>query len=152
MRYHIVNRCDQAPHAHHLPEDDIVLLVSKARVSEAELYATDPFLIDSGELASLGEEFSLAALNAYGISPSEFLVRPNRDSVYLSVEMGQGVALGSSLSQTGELSITKIPTGKKDNLICVWLKESADPRIDVYAEFLRNYFQQDESAMGREHN
>jgi len=131
-----------------LKELDIVLMVSKARVADSkdtrlETYASEPFLIDANEAASLSEEFSLNGMRAYGISPSELLVRSNRDSVYLSVELGQGVALGTSLSQIGQLSIIKIPTGKKDNLICVWREDTGDPRLEVYAELLREFFKQE---------
>ena len=130
-----------------LKEIDVVLLVSKAKVSDAEdsrleAYASEPFLIDADEIASFQGDFSLTGLKAYGISPTELLIRPNRDSVYLSVELGQGVTIGTSLSHTEHLSITKIPTGKKDNLICVWREDAQDPRIKVYADLLREFFQQ----------
>ena len=128
-----------------LKEIDIVLLVPKAQAgpskdAKPEAYASEPFLIDANELASLPEDFSLAGLREFGISPSELLIRPNRDSVYLSVELGQGIALGTSISQTEHLSITKLPTGKKDSLVCVWRKNAKDPRIRAYADLLCGYF------------
>jgi len=131
-----------------LKEIDIVLMVSKARAADLketrlETYASDPLLIDIGEIASLRGGFSLNGMQAYGISPAELLIRPNRDSVYMSVELGQGVALGTSLSQTGDLSIIKIPTGKKDYLTCVWREDARNPRIEAYAELLQEFFRQE---------
>ena len=130
-----------------LKEIDIVLLVPKAqagpsRDAKPETYAAEPFLIDANELANLRENFSLSGLREFGISPTVLLIRPNRDSVYLSVELGQGIALGSSISQTEHLSITKLPTGKKDNLICAWRENSKDPRAIAYANLLCGYFKQ----------
>jgi len=135
-------------HSLALKEIDIVLLVSKSRAPDSEdvrfeKFASDPLLIDISEIASLREGFSLAGMQGYGISPAELLIRPNRDSVYMSVELGQGVALGTSLSQTGHLAITKFPTGKADNLICVWREDEKNPRVEAYAELLQEFFQQE---------
>ena len=132
-----------------LKEADIMLLVSNTRAAaledaKLEGIKSEPLLIDAGEIANLREDFVLAGVRAYGISPAELLVRPNQDSVYLSVELGQGVALGTSICQTRDLSITKIPTGKKDNLICVWREDAQDPRIEAYAGLLQKYFQQEQ--------
>ena len=128
-----------------LKEIDIVLLVPKAQAgpskdAKPEAYASEPFLIDANELASMRENFSLDGMKEFGISPTVLLIRPNRDSVYLSVELGQGIALGTSISQTEHLSITKLPTGKKDKLICVWRGGSKDPRTKAYADLLCEYF------------
>jgi len=135
-----------------LKEIDIALLVSMTRVAvinDADLkaFASEPLLVDVNEIANLREDFYLAGMRTYGISPSKLQIRPNRDSVYLSVELGEGVALGSSISQTGRLSITKFPTGKKDNLICVWREDSQDPRIEFYAELLRKFFQKNHNDL-----
>ena len=131
-----------------LKEIDVVLLVSKSKVAvtedaRLETFASEPFLIDADEIAGLQEDFRLADMQVFGISPAELLIRPNRDSVYLSVELGQGVTIGTSLSHTEHLSITKIPTGQKDNLICAWREDAQDPRIQVYADLLREFFRQE---------
>ena len=128
-----------------LKEIDIVLLVPKAQAGPSkdatpEAYANEPFLIDANELASMRESFSLEGMKEFGISPTVLLIRPNRDSVYLSVELGQGIALGTSISQTEHLSITKLPTGRKDKLVCVWRRGSKDPRTKAYADLLCEYF------------
>ena len=128
-------------------EEDIMLLVSNTQVAASgdarlESFASEPLLIDVHEIRNMQEVFVLAGMQAYGISPTELLIRPNQDSVYLSVELGQGVALGTSICQTEDLSITKIPTGKKDNLICVWRDDIKDPRIEVYANLIYKLYQQ----------
>jgi len=128
-----------------LKEIQIMILVGKCRAENTEnadffAFSSDPLLIDIDEHESQKYSKDHEALLKYRLNPSEIIVRPNRDSVYLSVELGHGITIGSSISQVENRSIVRYPVGSNDKLICAWLKKESNPLVEAYAQSLHEAF------------
>lgn len=121
-----------------LKEIPVMLMASKNMAASAEnadfaYFASYPLIIDAEEQES--ESLTLEKASRFNITPSEIIVLPNRDSVYLSVELGHGITLGTSMSQTENRLIEKYSAGCTDKLICLWRKDERSHIAEKYAQF-----------------
>lgn len=128
-----------------LKEVSVMLMISKKRVETAEnvdfsAFAVEPLIIDEDELEYQWGDHDPNLPNRFGIIPSEIIVRPNRDSVYLSVELGQGITLGSNISQIKNREIECFPVGYMDELICLWRQDTSSDIMQTFAICLQDAF------------
>jgi len=73
-------------------------------------------------------------------------ITPNRDSVYIAVQTGEGIAVACTFSQLLE-GIVSIPTADSDTLVCACLETNRRKLIHRYMEFLREEFAKPENLL-----
>ena len=106
-----------------------------------EHYSGYPVWINS----FLGESFADTRARARqelkhaGLANTDIRVVTNRDSVYIAVETGEGIAISCMASQIPE-SIVNIPVRQVDTLACVSLKTNQRKLVRTYAEILKEEF------------
>lgn len=106
-----------------------------------ERYSGYPVWINS----FLGESFADTKARArhelklIGLTNTDIRVVSNRDSVYIAVETGEGIAISCMASQLPE-SIVNIPARQVDTLVCVSLKSNRRKLVRTYAEILKEEF------------
>jgi DNA-binding transcriptional LysR family regulator len=104
------------------------------------VFATLPFLINAleGESHAVTVKRAQAELQPYYFAPKEIVVLPNRDSIYTEAELGRGVFLSSSMTQTSQSeTLLRFDTGVTEGLYCVWRGGDAAGYIGQYARQLQ---------------
>ncbi|SHI03946.1 DNA-binding transcriptional regulator, LysR family [Sporobacter termitidis DSM 10068] len=107
------------------------------------IFESRPLLIDAFEgenqiatVARAGNE-----LAPYKFEPKEIIVLPNRDSIYTEAELGRGIFLSSSMSQTIQNgSLARFDTDVLEGLFCVWRTSNSTFYIEQYAKQLRREY------------
>lgn len=82
-----------------------------------------------------------------GLKNEKILVVPNRDSVYTSVETGNGIAISCSFSQV-PTDIAMLPTCAADTLVCACLESNRRKLVHRYMEILRQCFARQAEQLG----
>ncbi len=119
----------------------------------------------SSEIAASGEEMSVSNLSRYplwinsfseesvaetrarakremrilGLTNKDILIAPNRDSVYIAIQTGEGVAI-SCMSNKAPEGISSIPTNAYDSLVCVCMETNRRKLVQVYMNYLEEAF------------
>lgn len=107
-----------------------------------QTFANSPFIIDAFEGESETETRSRAAheCQMYGLTPSEIIVVPNRDSVYTAAQIGQGIIVATSMSRW-QKGLVCYPTDAEEELLCVWREADPTGLLDRYAAALQDEYQ-----------
>lgn len=74
-----------------------------------------------------------------GLTCKDIQIAPNRDSVYIAVQTGEGIAI-SCMSNKAPEGISSIPTNAYDSLVCVCLESNKRKLVQTYMQFLEEAF------------
>ena len=129
----------------HMP---LLLMVSgkNPRVSPDATYldfAQEPFIEDVFGGESLENTMARARRTASrcGLSPSDYIIVPTRDSANMAAESGRGVIVGTCLSLAYSASnVSVYPTLARETLICLWRAEQENIFVQKYAKCLQKAY------------
>lgn len=128
-----------------------VIMVSpdNPNVSEDATYLdfkNEPYLADKFEYESQ-EAFDKRInreLEMCELTPAKILALPNRGAVYSSAEAGEGILLGSEISQISRGSnLMRYRTGTVEYISCVWQKKEPNVMVRKYVEHLKKAYGND---------
>lgn len=76
-----------------------------------------------------------------GLTNKNIQIAPNRDSVYIAIQTGEGIAI-SCMSNKAPEGISSIPTNSYDSLVCVCHESNKRKLVQTYMQFLEEAFQE----------
>lgn len=102
-----------------------------------------PLLINSFFSESVSETRARARreMRILGLENRVIKTTPNRDTVYISVETGEGIAISCMENKAPE-GIGSIPTNAYDSLVCVCLESNKRKLVRTYMDYLGDAFHQ----------
>lgn len=123
----------------------VVLLVSRALAEKCPEsrwtdYRYEPLIVEAGAFPGLEDRDVLKVYGRYGLAPQRVIVRPDLESLWLSVVAGQGVAVGGALSRIDMRLLKPYDTGYRDDLLCIWRKEEETALLRDYIDCLTDVF------------
>ena len=102
-------------------------------------FANEPLVSDSLQGESR-EAFNLRIqrdLKVLGLTPSQIIWVPDRDSAYTYAEMGRGVVIGTEMSRMARSRrLARFPTAAMEELLVVWNENDENPLVEKYAKQL----------------
>ena len=73
-----------------------------------------------------------------GLSPSNFVLVPNRDTANMAAEAGRGIIVGTKFGVASQSRNIRIyPTKIKERLVCLWNEGEEHPMVQQYISFLQ---------------
>ena len=131
-----------------LVETELVLLVSANHplaTDDATFsdFANEPFIIDifENEATASAKRRLKNELNLIHFTPREIITMRDREAVYTTVELGSGVALGTSICRVvRSYNVKAYPTGIKENLVCAWHWTDGNELLEQYVSCLQNAY------------
>lgn len=106
-------------------------------------FANEPFIVDNFAMESREDTIKRAKLTAdrLGLTPSRFIVSPNRETAYTLCECGRGCLLTAEVSGiSSSHSLCRFPTGLTDNIVCVSPVDFEVAATERMAQLLREEF------------
>ncbi len=147
-----------------LMEVELVLLVSSndPRAVDGASYTDfleDPFIVDlfEDEAASAARRRVKNEIALVGLKPREVITMRDREAVYTTVELGNGIAVSSNIARVvRSYNIKAYPTGVKENLVCAWHWMDGNELLEQYVQCLQNAYRKtgrapQKAASGRGH-
>lgn len=121
-------------------------LVSEKAQRDLSHLSEYPLFINSFSGESVAETTSRAKreMELLGLTNKKIIITPNRDSVYIAVETGEGIATSCINSQLPP-GITAIPTQVNDTLVCMCLDTTKRKLIHKYMDILQDEFKKPEN-------
>lgn len=106
-----------------------------------------PLLINSFFSESISETRARARreMKIVGLENKTIKITPNRDTVYISIETGEGVAI-SCMSSTAPEGIGHIPANCNDSLVCVCMESNKRKLVTTYMKMLQESFARQNQA------
>ena len=100
-----------------------------------------PLLINSfnNETAADTRSRARREMRILGLQNRVIQITPNRDSVYIAITTGDGIAI-SCMSSTAPEGIGSIPADASDSLVCVCLESNQRKLVGTYMRFLQEAF------------
>jgi DNA-binding transcriptional LysR family regulator len=123
-----------------------LLLMVSTKHPKATEYATyktfthDPFVEDVFGEEPLEQTIHRAKKTAAycNLTPSDYIIVPNRDSANMAAESGRGVIIGTKLSYAAaSQNIRRYPTDAQEILICLWKAEEENILVRRYVKCLQ---------------
>lgn len=102
-------------------------------------FAQEPLVSDSlrGESREAFDLRIQRDLDALGLTPSQVIWVPDRDSAYTYAEMGRGVVIGTEMSRMARSRrLAHYPTNAMEELLVVWNDKDENPLVEKYARQL----------------
>ena len=118
------------------------LLADKCPEARWSDFRYEPLIVEASECSGQVTWEIRRFYEKYGLAPQRIIVRPDMDSLLISVAAGQGVAVGSILSQIDVEQIKPLDTGHRDELLCVWREENETELLRDYTDCLAEVFAQ----------
>ncbi len=107
-------------------------------------FANDPLVSDSlrGESREAFDLRIQRDLNQLGLTPSEVICVPDRDSAYTYAEMGRAVVIGTEMSRMARSRhLIHYLTNAREELLAVWNEKDSNPLIERFANCLARRFE-----------
>ncbi|MCC8150851.1 MAG: LysR family transcriptional regulator [Lachnospiraceae bacterium] len=105
-----------------------------------ECFSGYPLLLAEADSAVVEQYGAPEFYLRFGFHPEQVNVRSNMDAVFLGMELGLGVALGSDFSAIDGLPIAAYPSGYREKLLCVWRWDGNRALCEKYAKCLADAF------------
>ncbi len=102
-------------------------------------FSHEPFISDSlrGESREAFDLRIQKDLQLLGLTPSQVIWVPDRDSAYTYAEMGRGVVVGTEMSRMARSRrLAHYPTNATEELLVVWNEKDENPLVEKYARQL----------------
>ena len=102
----------------------------------------EPYLVDSFENESMDafDKRVREEIKMCGLAPSNVVILPNRESVYSATELGNGILLGSEVSQTKGSRLIRYRTESIESISCFWRKDEPKTAVIKYAQCLKQAY------------
>jgi len=107
-------------------------------------FANEPMIINCYPEESSAETIARTRIEArnLGLSPSDIIVAPNRDSAYITASTSRGVLISSARTHIGfGDSLRRYPTDSSEKMLCVW-KNDSEPVLR-YVNMLQEAYKQE---------
>jgi DNA-binding transcriptional LysR family regulator len=123
----------------------LLLMVSATHPKATEhatykTFAQDPFIEDVFGKESPDQTIKRAKKTASycNLTPSDYIIVPNRDSANMAAESGRGIIIGTKLSYSAaSQNLCKYPTDAQETLICLWKEEEENILVRRYVKCLQ---------------
>lgn len=102
-------------------------------------FSNEPLVSDSlrGESREAFDLRIQRDLELLGLTPSQVIWVPDRDSAYTYAEMGRGVVIGTEMSRMARSRrLAHYPTNAMEELLVVWNEKDENPLVEKYAHQL----------------
>lgn len=105
-------------------------------------FKDEPYLVNIFENETM-DEFDRrvrSEIDTCGLTPSNIVILPNRESAYSAAELGNGIILGSEISQTTGSRLLRYTTASTESISCYWKKDEPKIVVQKYADCLKNAY------------